>query len=315
MHITNLNINVYNYIICISLSFCTCHSHSSISDAIPGLKTFLAITNPHSLWLRFFLCINFDHSVLLDLLLSPEIDFTTVLQGYLELAMSDWKNFEKTCKDSCQYTSSQHSSPLDHSVLSSTVSVLPSCRQDHRTTDNASITDQLSVQLLSPKRPRYRDHQPNTDCTTTVLVDYSSSSSSEDGERELSEHVKPCNDQADKIVSLSQSPAPSKQRNHSNEVVSRTCESSVSVSTLSKPLNTYELVPSNEQDASNSTVEMPPASSELLGEVMGCLIRLRMALERLGESGLLPVHATSSKVITAIENAEELYENTDYTVS
>lgn len=68
--------------------------------------------------------------------------------------------------------------------------------------------------------------------------------------------------------------------------------------------------PNNSTDGATSILASSPSSEDkMLGKVMGCLIRLRMTLERLKESGLLPEHTASSAVITAIENTEELYED------
>ena len=308
-----------------------CHSYSSFPlDSVPGLVTFLTITDPHSLWLHFLSNMDFDHSVLLDLIISPETHFTSALHDYLELATRDWKNLVGTCthRTSCQLVPSCDGAQLKYAVSGRREAMPHSCSQEHGSTDDSSTSAHggdpsmadLSLYHLPPPTPKERWYKKstNTECTadptTTVLVDYSSSSSSED------EQCQTCDRWPDK---LSQCPAqinlPHKvalaQINLPHEVASPPCKlhpfSSCSVLTTDKPVNTSELAPSNVPGSSlriSESPSLPSSSGSLLGRLMGCLIRLRMSMERLGGSGLLPPHVISSDLITAIENVEELYE-------
>lgn len=256
--------------------------YSSITDSIPGLKTFLSITNPHLLWLQFFLSISFDHSVLLDLLLSPEINFSPVLHKYLQLINSDWKNFEKIT----HHTSSID--PIEGLPGSSSIAYMPSYSQCHRTTTvTSSLEDPVIIgdDCLSSPTPKCVKHQPTVG---TVLVDYSSSSSEDEETSYPTDRT------------ALPKPGPSLSEYSSNIVM----ESSTTSPQL---IDTSDHFPT----ARAPSILDSSLSSEdtMLGKVMSCLIRLRMTLERLKESGLLPEHTASSAIITTIENTEELYED------
>lgn len=252
--------------------------YSSITDSIPSLKTFLAIVNPHCLWLHFFLGISFDHSVLLDLLLSPEINFSPVLHKYLQLVSSDWKNFEKIT------TSPHHTSSIECLPGSTPyIHSFSSYSQHHRTTAiTSSLGDPAIIRddCLSSPTPKSVKQQPTVDPTVTVLVDYSSSSSED-------EETPPC---SDRTASLNPS---------------LSLDIAMASSMTSPRLSDH--FPNNGTVGAPST--LASSVDTMLGQVMGCLIRLRMTLERLERSGLLPAHTASSAVITAIETTEKLFED------
>ena len=259
--------------------------YSSITDSIPGLKTFLSITNPHLLWLQFFLSISFDHSVLLDLLLSPEINFSPVLHKYLQLVNSDWKNFKR----GTHHTSSID--PIEDLPGNSSAEYMPSYSQRHRTMKHSTVTsslrdpDIIGDDCLSSPTPKCVKHQPTVG---TVLVDYSSSSSEDEETSYPTDRT------------ALPKPGPSLSEYSSNIVM----ESSTTSPQL---IDTSDHFPTA---GAPSILDFSLSSEDtMLGKVMGCLIRLRMTLERLKESGLLPEHTASSAVITAIENTEELYED------
>lgn len=147
--------------------------------------------------------------------------------------------------------------------------------------------DIIRDDCLSSPTPKYMRHQPTVG---TVLVDYSSSSSEDEGTRH-------CSYSTDRTASLKSGPS--------------LLEYSSNIATISPQLiNTSEHFPNNGTGGAPSILDSSLSSVDtMVGKVMGCLIRLRMTLERLKESGLLPEHTASSAVIDAIENTEELYED------
>jgi hypothetical protein len=207
----------------------------ALLESVPGLKMLVAVTDPHSLWLCFLASTGFDHSVLLDLLLSPEISFASALQDYLSLLATDWGNFGKISSDfdvarpiavTCSLSESGYGhDPTEYSGHQSAVVVR------RLGEDSSTLSTSLSVPL-----PGLMSSIENLIPTTTAsLVDYSSSSSSGDEDTTASKHK---------------------------------------------------------------------------GRVMGCLIRLRMSLERLSGRGLAPPHVSSSAtdLVSAIGRTEELYD-------
>ncbi|XP_078616563.1 protein Lines homolog 1-like [Branchiostoma floridae x Branchiostoma japonicum] len=62
------------------------------TDSLPVVRSF----NPHSIFLQFLETTTWDHSILLDLLISLETSFLTYITRYLHLVITEWQAFLKT---------------------------------------------------------------------------------------------------------------------------------------------------------------------------------------------------------------------------
>ena len=338
------------YIQCIQLCI-NCFFHcSSITESIPGLRAFLAIANPHSLWQNFLRSVSFDHSVLLDLLLSPETDLLPVLHHYLQLLIADWEHFEESCWGSCGtvLSSSECSSPEDclmnGSLSVDRAGVLPPSSRDCEPAEcfDSAQSEEDNTRSLSPPapkrvRPEERQLSVTDSCVPSALVGYLSSSSEDDDQETgqtssyscLPIKAVPQNPSSanprDLAFSRHKTPPPDLQtsptRLHTYTTSSAThgpnyCEPNVTDANQYYREPTAVISHSELQSLSSSpdsALPSPSSPDSTLDKIMGCLIRLRMALQRLQGSGLLPPHLPPTSlcaVASAIETAEERYEET-----
>ena len=233
--------------------------------------------------------------MLLDLVLTPEIDFSSALQDYLTLVTDDWSCFEEVATTTetqelllgspmeaseGEHDSAESSDLEDEGTMQE---ISPSVLKE----DPASIPPTL-VTALEVERPK-----PDTTSVTGGLVDYSSSSSEAE---EMTEAVSP---PPQSHTTTEHFPFKIPQVNPFIPLTSTTPQTS------SLPNNETTEPSSSLPPSSSSSPPLP--GSGLLGEVMGCLIRLRLSLERLTESELIP-HVTASQLISTILTVEELYE-------
>ena len=164
------------------------------------------------------------------------------------------------------------------------------CVEDSTSSSGAQCIEEDPTITSSSSQPERASNPP----TATVLVDYPYSSS--DSEEDTTVDFSP--------------PSLSPKHNQPTPLESQVLHelnTSASITTIS--------VSAYEQQPSTHSLSPPPSSPTLsthggpgvLGQVMGCVIRLRLSLERLIEKGLVAQHIASS-LISAIENTEELYE-------
>jgi hypothetical protein len=263
----------------------------AILESVPGLNTFAAVANAHSLWLCFLERTGFDHSMLLDLILTPEIDFSSALHGYLTLVCEDWSGFEKAASDS--FTQQiLLGSPMERGNIGEYSTPSSELEDEEAMEDYPGFEETPAPITLKPSpssvETLQREDEPKpitTSIMTGALVDYSSSSEEEEA-----------------AVTASPPPRPYK----------------ISLFPFKTPCvypgdttiaQTASILPTSEPISSPPTSLHPSSScSPLLEQVMGCLIRLRMSLERLGKSELIPQHIASTQLISTIQTAEELYE-------
>ena len=60
---------------------------------------FSRVFNAHSMFAEFLGSISYDHSILLDFLMSPDSKFTDFLKEYLQVVVSDWSGLERACEE------------------------------------------------------------------------------------------------------------------------------------------------------------------------------------------------------------------------
>ena len=80
--------------VCFFISFC--YSCGCNSDSL-SLTTCVNIFNPHSLFVEFLRSIAYDHTVLVDFLMSSESKFQDLFHEYLQIATNDWKQLKLAC--------------------------------------------------------------------------------------------------------------------------------------------------------------------------------------------------------------------------
>ena len=248
----------------------------SVDTALSAaVQMILPVVNPHTLWLLFLQSISYDHSVLMDLLLSPETKFGRVLHSYLELVIVDWDTFEEICRERA-IPDCLPNSPMDSGALYSLTSDGNGGHTRDTLISGRKGLDHSKLTLSPPMLKKTKlDEQRSID----ALVEYSSSSDDEDAVNSC-ELALPC----DRPQAGCSSASPS-------HLMSPSC-----------PMPPSELTPPSPPSFPSSPTE------SLLDKVLGCFIRLRLALERLEEAKLLPEDFSAGDVIRSIGRAEELYE-------
>lgn len=236
----------------------------------------LPVVNPHTSWLLFLQSISHDHSVLLDLLLSPETNFGGVLHSYLELVIVDWDTFEEVCREQSILDRLSHSS-RDSAALCPSVS---DCNGGHNIREAViSRRKDLDHGKLSLSPPVSKKTKFEEQRSTDALVEYSSSSDEEDP-------MSSC---------VLASPGGGPQAGCSSAPPSH-------LVSPSHPMPPPHLMPPSPPSIPACPIE------PLLDKVLGCFIRLRLALERLEEAKLFPEDFSASAMIRSIGRVEELYE-------
>ena len=229
--------------------------------------------------------------MLLDLILTPEIDFSSALHGYLTLVCEDWSGFEKAASDSTLLGSPMEREDIgDYSTPSSEL------EDEEAMEDYPGFEETPALIAVKPSPSSVetleREDEPKqitTSIMTGALVDYSSSSE----EEEAAVAVGPPTPRPYKTP-----PFPFK--------TPRFYPGDTTIAQTASILPTSVSIPSPP-----SSLHPSSSSSSLLEQVMGCLIRLRMSLERLGRLGkseLIPQTIASTQLISTIQTAEELYE-------
>ena len=321
------------------------NSSSSLLDSL------LTLVNPHTVWLLFLKSISFDHFVLLDLLLTAENDFKALLIDYLQLVSADWEAFQKICSENYTFYTLHNSFPTSSGVetscavnTSSSQSSSEGCVGGGEDCDYEFSRTESSESDRSPARKLLKldspDH-PSSDLPPSLpLVEYSSSSSSSeemitsDGGRLLHHCITGSFTQLSPFSALhsySSSPAA-----HMDSVLSAipfpshlsyfpplsfsSLKASPSTHYVQSPLHTYSspshpsvTPPHPSPSPPHPSPPPPPPSvpSESLDRMMGCFIRLCLALERLREGNLLPpdLHCSASSIIKCVARVEQLYES------
>lgn len=68
--------------------------------AHPLLHLCFSITHLHFLMVEFLESVQYDHSILLDFIVSPEtVQFDELLADYLELCSADWTALSSACEE------------------------------------------------------------------------------------------------------------------------------------------------------------------------------------------------------------------------
>ena len=82
---------IYAFTVFLLSYSCGCIPDSS------SLSTCVHIFTPHSLFIEFLQSVAYDHTVLVDFLMSSENEFLDLFHQYIKIATSDWEQLKATC--------------------------------------------------------------------------------------------------------------------------------------------------------------------------------------------------------------------------
>ena len=252
--------------------------------------------NVHSLFVEFVTSLSFDHSVLLDLLISAETKFQEFFRSYLQILKTNWNGLRLACD---QVYLSTKSDSEDSSV---------SCDGDSNILLNVGGDDgqkeleqSASVEMV-PIASDF-DGKDREACTAVGILEVAITEATSLAGRkrtglqcDLTEH------EAVKRSRAFGTQQP--QHAEPNVAITTSVEDTAAVRS---PQHKGDL------ETVSSAVAGSLYRETVLDHVMGCLIRLRFALERLHDSGLFPLSGsvTVEEMLFLLEEAETLYEQDD----
>ncbi len=246
----------------------------------------------HTVFVEFMASITFDHSVLLDFLVSPETRFPEFLREYLKLTVateSEWDSLKLACAEywlspgddegqaegtlpgefgNASNASSSTSASNDDKSPTSAASSSGSIQDFHATNTPLGSHESLSLTADFPpkaKRPN-RQESPDTNLSYLLL---------------LTEECSPCETDSDMDSYGSTGEELLMDDSHDN--------SSSDHGGL---------------EASGDDILQEPC----LDRIMGCCIRLKYTLERLLSKALLPNLSVSEEIVRLLEGFEDRYE-------
>lgn len=252
------------------------------------------VCNVHSLFVEFLTSLSFDHSVLLDFLISTETKFQELFRSYLEILKTDWNGLQLACD---QVSPSTKSDSEDSSA---------SCDEDSNVSLNVGEDDgqKKLEQCASVEMVAIASRKDREACTAVdILEDTSTEATSLAGRKRTGLQC-----DLTEIEAVKRSRAFGTQHpQHAEPNVATTTTVEDTAATHS-PQHKGDL-----ETVSTSAVAGSLYRETMLDQVMGCLIRLRFALERLHDSGLFPLSdsVTVEEMLILLEEAEAMYEQDD----
>lgn len=263
--------------------------------------------NPHLLFIAFVQSIEFDHLVLLDLLISSETRFLEYILQYLHLVVDDWKSFNQCLQlyeGKCSYNEAGEATRNDSS-RENRLSELDSSSYFSLETTVVSQERQIFHNEFNPreslfpnkqKKPRKQEQVVWENTDADVCETFSSHIVRKSGCcNQLSELTRP------QVGSGLLHPCDALEKeNHNGLKNIATAYSSSDESDMEieyKTENAYDC------KKNNSAV----SASENLDKIMSMLIRLRLSVARLSSSGHFPYSA--APLLTLMERAEQCYDD------
>ncbi|XP_048418840.2 protein Lines homolog 1 isoform X1 [Stegostoma tigrinum] len=252
--------------------------------------------NPHCIFLLMLQSLAFDHSVLLDFLISSETCFLEYLVRYLRLLQEDWQPFCCICaRFDKAAAESLCSSEINKGCVN--FNFTPSVEQDR--TNNQIVTENSKEATVNPKAPHFltpvrdpRNHvdtekSSNSGCLMSSnmpwpskqpqsLVDYESS---EDSDNEVMEAS------SLNILSL---------ETNQSIVMNNTFTSGETVKQAPETIRSKN-VERNPRDINSHSCENNTKMSleKIFNKSMSCLTELRKTISRLQRRNLFPYNATA----------------------
>ncbi len=270
---------------------------------------YCAVFDVHWSFVEFVSNITFDHSVLLDLLVSPETKFPEFFQEYLKMVVavkSEWEGLKLAC---AQYglAPQEDGGGAACGGLESTFS---SSEYSRSPAGAATMHDQTSTSVLLGSTeflPFHADHQPEAkrakqertpqnhlqDVVEEPSLHETEQQTETDGasERDL-DHEAP-------------SPRETDQQTETDGVSEHDLAHEASL--LRETDQQIEVDSASEEDLNHRAGGYPP-QEPCLDRVMGCCIRLKYTLERLLTKALLPNPTVGEAIVHLLEDLEDLYE-------
>ncbi|XP_031148552.1 protein Lines homolog 1 isoform X2 [Sander lucioperca] len=259
--------------------------------------------NPHCHFLLLLQSISFDHSILLDFLISTETCFLEYFVRYLKFLRADWQGFTATCGRI----------RLPHFHLSLQQSLTALCAAD---TLKVTCKDE-------PDQVKFSSCAQSTGATSPVgrvslaagfhLVEYDSSDESDPENMEVSqdEPVTVCDKSTFSALDVKQEisgpPVPIRQKQY---------EASDSTGLLSQPNTTLErraegpslpVLQSEQTSGPNMAPQPGQVAWETLARAVVCMSELREVVTRLQTNKLFPYNPSSLlKLLAQVENCSKL---------
>ena len=247
-------------------------SSDSLAASIDSLlSTLLRVVDVHSLFVNFLSNIGYDHSLILDFLISPETNFRAFLTDYLRLATHKWDDLLIACKRRDHFSPTYHC--LD--VQQGPVSLQDSTIQQTLLVDHHRVLSSSE----SLETPVEKDAASSSKQAILSLADNDESSS--DG--------------------LENSPPPKRLRLHQH--------AGPQLPRAASPVREDEstFTPCEKlDDASDDNGSLSGAEEGSLERVMDCLTRLRFRLGRPVMQSLSP--CPNDRLLELLDNLAECYE-------
>lgn len=255
------------------------------------LQHCFGVCNVHSLFVEFLTSLSFDHSVLLDFLISTETKFQEFFRRYLEILKTDWNGLQLACD---QVYPSTKSDSEDSSA---------SCDEDSNVSLNVGGDDgrKKLEQCASVEMDAIASRKDREACTVVdILEDTSIEATSLAGRKRTGLQCDLTEIEAVKRSRAFGTQHP--QHAEPNVAITTTVEDTAATHS-----------PQHKGDLETSAVAGSLYRETMLDQVMGCLIRLRFALERLHNSGLFPLSdsVTVEEMLILLEETEAMYEQDD----
>lgn len=254
------------------------------------------VCNIHCLFVQFLTSLSFDHSVLLDFLISAETRFREFFRRYLQMLQTNWTGLQLACEQVYPSTSTELDSEGSSVSCGEDSSVLLDVGREDGLKELGQSASVEAVAIASDF-----DSKDKETCTAMdMLEDASAGTTTLVGRKRTRLQC-----------DLAENEAVKKSRAFGTQQPQH-AESDVAVATT---VGEKATMCSPQHRGDLETVGTSAAVSSLyhetmLDQVMGCLIRLRFALERLHNSGLFPLSGsvTVEEVLFQLEKVETLYE-------
>ncbi|XP_047187492.1 protein Lines homolog 1 isoform X2 [Scophthalmus maximus] len=269
---------------------------SGLDDIAESEAACVSGCNPHCHFLFLLQSVSFDHSILLDFLISSETCFLEYFVRYLKYLKADWQGFTAACE---RVTKSRCHVSLQESFTFS-------CAGDMPALTYTGEPDQ--VEFSSCVQPS--GFIPPADRISLVaglpLVEYDSSDESDAGSMEISEDEpgpSVCEKSKCPAFYVKQKTFEARQKQH---------ESSDSAGLLSEPTSTVKRRPDGLslpmlQSKQRLCTHMAPLSGQVtLARALTCLSELRQVVTRLQTKKLFPYNPSSLlKLMAHVENCSQ----------
>lgn len=254
------------------------------------------VCNIHCLFVQFLTSLSFDHSVLLDFLISTETRFQEFFRCYLQILQTNWTGLQLACEQVYPSTSTELDSEGSSALCGGDSSVLLDMGGDDGLKELGQSANVETIAFASG----FDGKDKETRTAMDMLEDASTVATTLAGRKRTGLQYDLAENEAVKRSRIFGTQQP--QHAESDVAVAMTVGEKATVCS-----------PQHEGDVEMVSTSAAASSlyhETMLDQVMGCLIRLRFALERLHNSGLFPLSSsvTVEEMLFLLEKVETLYE-------